>query len=57
MELGPSELALLNRSLDPLRVDLLLTDCRRWIAYHRDRKGSRLCRLPWGEWCSVHVDI
>jgi hypothetical protein len=57
MELGPSELALFDRSLNPLCVDLLLAHRRRWIALHRDRERSRLCWLAWGKWRSVHVDI
>ncbi len=57
VKLGPSELALLDCSLDPFCVDLLLAYCRRRIALHRDRKRSSLCWLAWGKWRSVHVDV
>ena len=57
VKLGPSELTLLDCSLDPFRVDLLLADCRRWIALHRDREGSCLRWLAGGKRRSVHVDI
>ncbi len=57
MELGPSELALFDCSLDPLCVDLLLADRRRWVALHRDRERPGLWRSPWGKRRSIHVDI